>query len=149
MAARAGDGVAPLPFVTSTGPSGPVSYSERPPEVLHGPARRTPADPGLQQRSAIARDRLPGSSSKLRVGDWLLAPHRSYLGPLAPLLAEPGLHALAHITGGGLTDNLPRVLPEGVGVVPRAVLLVRQRVQGSLGLGTERVYFSLRSQANH
>jgi phosphoribosylformylglycinamidine cyclo-ligase len=34
--------------------------------------------------------------------------------PLAPLLGEPGLHALAHITGGGLTDNVPRVLPEGL-----------------------------------
>ena len=59
-------------------------------------------------------DRLPGSTTKLKVGEWLLSPHLSYLAALAPLLAEPGLHALAHITGGGLTDNLPRVLPEGL-----------------------------------
>ncbi len=59
-------------------------------------------------------DRLPGLSSKLKVGEWLLAPHLSYLAALAPLLAEPGLHALAHITGGGLTDNVPRVLPAGL-----------------------------------
>lgn len=59
------------------------------------------------------RDKLPGSSEKLRVGDWLLSPHLSYLKPLAPLLAHSGLHGLAHITGGGLTDNLPRVLPQG------------------------------------
>jgi phosphoribosylformylglycinamidine cyclo-ligase len=59
-------------------------------------------------------DRIPGSSEKLRVGEWLLAPHLSYLAPLAPLLGHPGLHALAHITGGGLTDNVPRVLPEGL-----------------------------------
>ena len=59
-------------------------------------------------------DRLPGAREKLRVGEWLLAPHLSYLAPLAPLLAEPGLHALAHITGGGMTDNLPRVLPDGL-----------------------------------
>ncbi len=59
-------------------------------------------------------DRLPGSTTKLKVGEWLLSPHLSYLSALAPLLAEPGLHALAHITGGGLTDNLPRVLPEGL-----------------------------------
>ena len=59
-------------------------------------------------------DRLPGLASKLKVGEWLLAPHLSYLAPLSPLLAEPGLHALAHITGGGLTDNLPRVLPDGL-----------------------------------
>ncbi len=59
-------------------------------------------------------DRLPGLSSKLKVGEWLLAPHLSYLAALAPVLTEPGLHALAHITGGGLTDNVPRVLPEGL-----------------------------------
>ncbi len=59
-------------------------------------------------------DRLPGSTTRLKVGEWLLSPHLSYLAALAPLLAEPGLHALAHITGGGLTDNLPRVLPEGL-----------------------------------
>ncbi len=47
------------------------------------------------------------------VAEELLAPHLSYLAPLAPLLGHPGLHALAHITGGGLTDNLPRVLPAG------------------------------------
>jgi phosphoribosylformylglycinamidine cyclo-ligase len=59
-------------------------------------------------------DRIPGSAQKLKVGEWLLAPHLSYLKPLAPLLGHPGLHALAHITGGGLTDNVPRVLPEGL-----------------------------------
>jgi phosphoribosylformylglycinamidine cyclo-ligase len=60
------------------------------------------------------RDRIPGDPEKRRVGDWLLAPHLSYLAPLRPLLSLPGLHALAHITGGGLTDNLPRVLPRGL-----------------------------------
>jgi phosphoribosylformylglycinamidine cyclo-ligase len=47
------------------------------------------------------------------VGQELLAPHLSYLKPLSPLLRHPGLHALAHVTGGGITDNLPRVLPDG------------------------------------
>jgi phosphoribosylformylglycinamidine cyclo-ligase len=56
-------------------------------------------------------DRLPGAHSKLRVGELLLRPHLSYLASLRGLLAQPSLHALAHITGGGLTDNLPRVLP--------------------------------------
>ncbi|MCB1008331.1 MAG: phosphoribosylformylglycinamidine cyclo-ligase [Acidobacteria bacterium] len=60
------------------------------------------------------RDRIPGDPEKRRVGEWLLAPHLSYLRPLEALLAHPGLHALAHITGGGLTDNLPRVLPKGL-----------------------------------
>ena len=48
------------------------------------------------------------------VGDSLLAPHRSYLPVLKPLLAATGVvKGMAHITGGGITDNLPRVLPDG------------------------------------
>jgi phosphoribosylformylglycinamidine cyclo-ligase len=47
-----------------------------------------------------------------KIGEVLLAPHISYLKPLMPLVEEKRLHALAHITGGGLTDNLPRVLPD-------------------------------------
>jgi phosphoribosylformylglycinamidine cyclo-ligase len=47
------------------------------------------------------------------VGDALLAPHRSYLAMVRPLLAGQTLKGLAHITGGGITENLPRVLPEG------------------------------------
>ena len=54
------------------------------------------------------------------VADELLAVHRCYLGPLQPLLEADLVHALAHITGGGITDNLPRVLPEGL----RAVIKV-------------------------
>jgi phosphoribosylformylglycinamidine cyclo-ligase len=44
------------------------------------------------------------------VGEALLAVHRSYLGLLWPLLERDRLAALAHITGGGLVDNVPRVL---------------------------------------
>ncbi len=47
------------------------------------------------------------------VGAALLRPHKSYLGAVQPLLAAGVVKGLAHITGGGLTDNLPRVLPEG------------------------------------
>ena len=46
--------------------------------------------------------------------DQLLAPTRIYVKPLLALLAEVEVHALAHITGGGLPENLPRVLPEGL-----------------------------------
>jgi phosphoribosylformylglycinamidine cyclo-ligase len=50
------------------------------------------------------------------VGDALLAVHRSYLKAIEPLLDEPGLvRGLAHITGGGITDNLPRIFPDGIG----------------------------------
>jgi phosphoribosylformylglycinamidine cyclo-ligase len=47
-----------------------------------------------------------------KVGEVLLAPHISYLQPLLPLVEQQAIHAMAHITGGGLTDNVPRVLPE-------------------------------------
>jgi len=49
------------------------------------------------------------------VGEALLAPHRSYLAALEPLLERDKVRALAHITGGGFPGNLPRVLPEGLG----------------------------------
>lgn len=47
--------------------------------------------------------------------DSLLVPHRSYLHEMSPLLHDPRLKGLIHITGGGLPENVPRVLPEGVG----------------------------------
>jgi phosphoribosylformylglycinamidine cyclo-ligase len=46
--------------------------------------------------------------------DRLLAPTRIYVKPLLALFADIEVHALAHITGGGLPENLPRVLPEGL-----------------------------------
>jgi phosphoribosylamine--glycine ligase/phosphoribosylaminoimidazole synthetase len=48
------------------------------------------------------------------LGDALLEPHRSYLHVLEPALATRRVKALAHITGGGLVENVPRVLPSGV-----------------------------------
>jgi phosphoribosylformylglycinamidine cyclo-ligase len=54
------------------------------------------------------------------VADELLSVHRCYLSDVAPLLGTNLVHAMAHITGGGLTDNLPRVLPDGL----RAVIKV-------------------------
>ncbi len=48
------------------------------------------------------------------LGDALLAPHRSYLDVLDGALATGMVKALAHITGGGLPENLPRVLPDAV-----------------------------------
>jgi phosphoribosylformylglycinamidine cyclo-ligase len=49
--------------------------------------------------------------------DRLMAPTRIYVKPLLQLMAEIGVHGLAHITGGGLIDNVPRVLPEGLEAV--------------------------------
>ena len=47
------------------------------------------------------------------VGQALLRPHRSYLPVIKPLLGKGQIKGMAHITGGGITDNLPRVLPPG------------------------------------
>ena len=71
----------------------------------------------LEEQGLSLGDPAPWAEGRGRrwptVGAELLEPHLSYLEPLAPLLGHPGLHALAHVTGGGLTDNLPRVLPRG------------------------------------
>ena len=48
------------------------------------------------------------------VGDALLRPHRSYLRVVAPALELGGIAGMAHITGGGVTENLPRTLPAGL-----------------------------------
>ena len=50
---------------------------------------------------------------KRTVGQELLEPHLSYLKPIRPLLGHGALHGMAHVTGGGITDNLPRILPPG------------------------------------
>ena len=48
------------------------------------------------------------------IGDALLVPHRSYLPVIRPLLRGGLIKGMAHITGGGVTENLPRILPKGV-----------------------------------
>jgi phosphoribosylformylglycinamidine cyclo-ligase len=51
------------------------------------------------------------------VAEALLEPHRSYWRMVKPILDYPSIKAMAHITGGGITDNLPRVLPHGTAAV--------------------------------
>ena len=48
------------------------------------------------------------------IGEALLVPHRSYLPVIRPLLKGGMIKGMAHITGGGVTENLPRILPKGV-----------------------------------
>jgi phosphoribosylformylglycinamidine cyclo-ligase len=51
------------------------------------------------------------------IGEMLLEPHRSYLPLIGPLLSSGLIKGMAHITGGGITDNLPRILPDGTSAV--------------------------------
>ena len=71
------------------------------------------------------------------IGDELLRVHRSYLPVLRPLLDAGLVKGLAHITGGGITENLPRILPPGTAALidrsawtPNAVFRYLQRVGG-------------------
>ncbi len=51
------------------------------------------------------------------IGEALLEPHRSYLPVINPVLPSGLIKGMAHITGGGITDNLPRILPQGTSAV--------------------------------
>jgi phosphoribosylformylglycinamidine cyclo-ligase len=87
-------------------------------------------------------DTFPGT--KQRVGDVLLAVHRSYLKPVQALMKAVPVRGMAHITGGGFYDNVPRVLPAGVNaVVDRAAwtpLPVFQFVQDSGAVERDEMY---------
>jgi phosphoribosylformylglycinamidine cyclo-ligase len=67
----------------------------------------------LQLSNADLEADLQGTS----LIDRLMAPTRIYVKPLLKLMQEISLHGLSHITGGGLVDNIPRVLPDGLEVV--------------------------------
>lgn len=66
----------------------------------------------LAQRELEYDTQLPGTSAP--IGELLLAVHASYLEPIRALRSIGEVHALAHITGGGIIENLPRVLPDGL-----------------------------------
>lgn len=67
----------------------------------------------LFEAGKLTPDSLMPETGK-RLADELLAVHRSYLTAIQTLLNKHLISAAAHITGGGITDNLPRVLPKGL-----------------------------------
>jgi phosphoribosylformylglycinamidine cyclo-ligase len=75
----------------------------------------------LLERGGLGLDDAPDELGGRTLGDELLTPTRIYALDCLALAAECGAHAFAHITGGGLADNLARVLPAGVrAIVDRA-----------------------------
>ena len=88
----------------------------------------------------------PGFDAPL--GTTLLRPHRNYLPVLDKVLRAGSVKALAHITGGGLPENLPRVLPSGIDAhielgswpMPALFALVREV---AVGMPTEELYRTL------
>jgi phosphoribosylformylglycinamidine cyclo-ligase len=60
----------------------------------------------------------------IRLIDALMAPTALYVKPILQLLAAHDVHAMAHITGGGLTENIIRVIPEGLGLRIEASAIV-------------------------
>ena len=86
-------------------------------------------------------DEMPGTGRT--VGDELLAVHRSYLTALRGPLADGVVRGLAHVTGGGVPGNLPRVLPNGIGAsVDRSgweVPAVYQTMQAAGGVAQEEM----------
>jgi len=65
----------------------------------------------------VSNASLDSALGDTTLGEALLAPTRIYIKPLLTLFQQVDVHALAHITGGGLTENLPRVMPAGTDAV--------------------------------
>ncbi len=89
----------------------------KPGDVLIGIASSGPHSNGYSLVRKIISDKKVNLSEKLHdipLGNLLLAPTRIYIKPLLALLDQVEVKTLAHITGGGITENLPRVLPKGL-----------------------------------
>jgi len=68
----------------------------------------------FEQLKLSVKDRIEGMTNT--IGEELLRVHRSYVKPTAPLLEKKLLKGMAHITGGGFVDNIPRILPKNLTV---------------------------------
>ncbi|QJQ98666.1 phosphoribosylformylglycinamidine cyclo-ligase [Halomonas sp. PGE1] len=88
-------------------------------DVLLGIASSGPHSNGyslIRKILEVSGASLDADIGGMALGDALMAPTRIYVKPLLSLIRESGVpvHALSHITGGGLTENLPRVLPDSL-----------------------------------
>lgn len=87
-------------------------------------------------------DRIPGMQET--VAQALLAPHLSYYPAVYPLVEKNLISAMAHITGGGMIDNIPRVLPANGSAQIRKgswpVLPIFQTIQKEGGVAEEEMY---------
>ncbi len=111
-------------FIVGVAPADPAqrpgAHRVRPGDVLVGLASSGYHTNGYSLLRRLFFDRLgweletvvPDLGLPLR--ELLLAVHRSYLRPVLPLIEAGRVHALAHITGGGIPENLARVIPEGL-----------------------------------
>jgi len=89
-------------------------------DVIIGLASSGPHSNGYSLIRKLIQVSGANAATKLGSGllfDALLAPTRIYVKPLLALLQDVPVKGFAHITGGGLTDNIPRVIPDGLNVV--------------------------------
>lgn len=69
----------------------------------------------LERSGLSLKDQLPGASISL--GEALMAPTVIYVKQVLDIISKGGVKGIAHITGGGFTDNIPRVFPKGLGAL--------------------------------
>ena len=69
----------------------------------------------IRWRASCCSKSRSAETRRTRWRDELLKVHRSYLKPIRALMDAGVLKGAAHITGGGITDNIPRMLPKGLG----------------------------------
>lgn len=96
----------------------------------------------LEKNNIDFKDTVEGVNNS--IGEALLAPTKIYVKEIQALLEKVQVKGLAHITGGGLYENLPRVLPENLGIKIDTTVIPEQKIfqviQDLGGIATEEMY---------